>query len=76
MNMYIEGNEFTVEIIDKGVGIEDISKAMEPMYTTKKDEERSGMGFCFMEAFMDELKVESKTGEGTTIVMKKYINIA
>ena len=46
------------------------------MYTTKKDEERSGMGFCFMEAFMDELKVESKTGEGTTIVMKKYINIA
>ena len=76
MNMYIEGNEFRVEIEDKGVGIEDIQKAMEPMYTTKKDEERSGMGFCFMEAFMDELKVESKPGEGTTIVMKKCINLA
>ncbi|MBE5934184.1 MAG: anti-sigma F factor [Lachnospiraceae bacterium] len=74
MNMYIEDNKFSVEIIDNGVGIEDIDKAMEPMYTTKRDAERSGMGFCFMEAFMDELKVDSSVGKGTTIFMNKYIN--
>lgn len=73
MRMSIKDNVFRVEIEDKGRGIEDINKAMEPMYTTKEDEDRSGMGFCFMEAFMDELKVESKVGQGTKIIMTKYI---
>ena len=63
----------TVVIQDYGKGIEDIDKAMEPLYTSKPELERSGMGFAFMEAFMDELVVESKVGEGTTITMRKKI---
>lgn len=63
----------TVEVADDGVGIKDIKKAMEPMYTTDLSGERSGMGFAFMEAFMDEIKVESEDGCGTKITMKKYI---
>ena len=60
-------------MIDWGKGIENIEKAMEPLYTTKPELDRSGMGFAFMEAFMDELQVESKPGEGTTVFMKKNI---
>lgn len=69
----IEEQVLTVEIMDKGVGIEDVKKAMEPLYTTKPELERSGMGFAFMEAFMDELSVESVVGEGTKVTMKKKI---
>ena len=58
---------------DKGVGIPDIDKAMEPLYTTKPEMERSGMGFAFMEAFMDELEVISSEDEGTTVSMRKTI---
>ena len=72
MNMKYEDNVFCVEIIDNGVGIEDVEQAMEPMFTTKSDKERSGMGFCFMEAFMDELRVDSSVCKGTKIVMKKF----
>ena len=68
-------NIFRVEVEDHGVGIEDINKAMEPLYTTKPDEERSGMGFAFMEAFMDEPKVWSKPGQGTVVIMEKAIGI-
>ena len=64
---------FTVE--DTGRGIENVEKAMEPMYTTKPEQERSGMGFAFMEAFMDELKVDSHKGEGTTVTMKKRLGV-
>lgn len=64
---------FYIEISDKGRGIEDIQKAMEPLYTTKPEMERSGMGFAFMEAFMDELTVSSGLGEGTRVNMKKII---
>ena len=53
--------------------VEDISKAMEPLYTSKPELDRSGMGFSFMEAFMDDLQVESKPGEGTRITMKKKL---
>ena len=63
----------TVMIKDTGVGINDVKKAMEPLYTTKPDEDRAGMGFMFMEAFMDELEVESEPGKGTTVIMKKTI---
>ena len=63
----------SVTIIDKGKGIEDVNRAMEPLYTTKPEEDRSGMGFSFMEAFMHELTVESVVGKGTTVKMKKII---
>lgn len=63
-----------VVITDYGKGIADIKKAMEPLYTTKPEKERSGMGFAFMEAFMDELYVESKVGEGTKVRMKKKVS--
>ncbi len=63
-----------IRIRDWGVGIEDVKKAMEPLYTTRPDEERSGMGFSFMEAFMDSVEVESKPGEGTLVIMKKMLS--
>ena len=72
-NSWIIEKELYIEIIDFGLGIGDIEKAMEPMFTTRQDIHRSGMGFAFMEAFMDELKVVSKLGEGTRIWMKKKI---
>ena len=63
----------TVIVTDFGIGITDIKKAMEPMYTSKPELERSGMGFAFMEAFMDELFVESTPGMGTVVTMRKMI---
>lgn len=71
----IEDDWVTVLVHDDGVGIENINKAMEPLYTSKPELERSGMGFSFMEAFMDELEVKSKKGFGTTIIMKKRIGV-
>lgn len=62
-----------IEVIDRGVGIRDIKQAMEPLFTTKPEEERSGMGFSFMEAFMDRLEVESEMGKGTVVKMWKEI---
>ena len=62
-----------VEIKDEGVGIEDIEKAKEPLFTTKPELERSGMGFMFMEMFMDKVHIESQTNVGTTICMTKKI---
>lgn len=70
---FVEGEIFTVSVQDFGVGIENIEKAMEPLYTTRRDLERSGMGFVFMEAFMDTIKVESKKDEGTKVTMTKKI---
>ena len=69
----MQGRIIWVDVIDKGIGIENISKAMEPMFTTKPEKDRSGMGFTFMEAFMDEVTVESQVGAGTTVHMKKTI---
>lgn len=69
----LKGQELFVDIKDEGVGIPDVKKAMEPLYTTKPEKDRSGMGFTFMEAFMDEISVESKVGEGTIVHMKKAI---
>lgn len=69
----LKGQEFFVDVKDEGVGIPDVKKAMEPLYTTKPEKDRSGMGFTFMEAFMDEISVESKVGEGTVVHMKKAI---
>lgn len=69
----VEKDVLTVSVQDFGIGIEDVRKAMEPLYTTRRDLERSGMGFVFMEAFMDSVHVESKKGEGTTVTMTKKI---
>ena len=69
----IEGDLLTLEIQDWGVGIPDIEKAMEPLFTTCPEGERSGMGFSFMEAFMDSLQVISAPDQGTTIRMEKKI---
>ncbi|BCZ48565.1 anti-sigma F factor [Clostridium gelidum] len=71
----INENEVTIVIIDKGIGIDDIEQAMEPLYTSRPDIERSGMGFTVMETFMDDLKVESEKGIGTKIVIKKKFNV-
>ena len=73
MDVEISGNKLSLRIHDDGVGIADVEKAMEPMYTTDTTGERSGMGFSFMEAFMDEVEVESKVGCGTCVTMKKRI---
>ena len=69
----VEKDTLEVSVQDFGVGIADIEKAMEPLYTTRRDLERSGMGFVFMEAFMDTIKVTSKPGEGTKVTMTKKI---
>ena len=69
----IDGQELTVRVRDRGMGIADVEKAREPMYTTDQTGERSGMGFSFMEAFMDHVFGESEVGTGTLVVMKKKI---
>ena len=66
-------DEIFIEISDKGKGIEDIEEAKEPLYTTKPDLERSGMGFTIMESFMDRMEVESILGLGTKVTMSKKI---
>lgn len=62
-----------VEVVDAGKGIMDVEQAMEPLFTTKPEMDRSGMGFAFMEAFMDDLEVISEPGMGTTVMMKKKL---
>ena len=62
-----------LEVEDQGRGIEDVEQAMEPLFTTKPELDRSGMGFSFMEAFMDDLEVISAPGKGTCVKMKKVI---
>lgn len=69
-----EGDVLHIEVSDTGKGIDNIERAMEPLYTSKPELERSGMGFSFMEAFMDELEVESEPAVGTTVRMTKKIN--
>ena len=62
-----------IEISDRGRGIPDIEKAMQPFYTTQPEKERSGMGFSVMQTFMDEVKVTSEVGKGTSVFMKKKL---
>ncbi|MBQ8639188.1 MAG: anti-sigma F factor [Lachnospiraceae bacterium] len=70
---WTQERELHVTVEDEGCGIENVEKAMEPMYSGALGRDRSGMGFCFMEAFMDELIVESEVGRGTRVQMKKII---
>ncbi|MDP4090671.1 MAG: anti-sigma F factor [Bacillota bacterium] len=67
----IRDNEVTIIISDVGKGIENIEQAMQPLYTSRPDLERSGMGFTVMETFMDSLEVHSEIGAGTKVIMKK-----
>lgn len=69
----IRGEELWVEVMDEGRGIADVKLAMEPLFTTKAECDRAGMGFAFMEAFMDSLEVDSALGRGTRVRMTKRI---
>ena len=73
INCKLDNRKVIIEIADTGKGIENIDIAREPLYTTKADLERSGMGFTIMESFMDELKIESILGIGTKVTMTKEI---
>lgn len=73
MELSIENRVLNVKISDKGVGIENIEKARMPLYTTKPECDRSGMGFTVMESFMDSLHIISEIGEGTTVIMTKQL---
>lgn len=67
------GDEVVIKVRDKGCGIEDVKKAMEPLYTTLPDEERSGLGFSVMESFCDSVSVKSRPGSGTTVTLTKKL---
>ena len=70
----LEGNAVKIEVKDKGCGIPDVAQARKPLYTTDAAGERSGMGFTVMESFTDALRVTSKVGKGTTVVMYKRLS--
>lgn len=70
----IFANTLEVEVSDNGKGIANVEMAMRPLYTSKPNMERSGMGFTIMESFMDEIKVESALGIGTRVIMRKKIS--
>lgn len=67
--------EVYIKIKDNGCGISDIKQAMQPLFTTAPEEERSGLGFSVMESFMDRLAVKSKVGKGTTVTMRKRLGV-
>ena len=69
----VEDKKITVLITDYGIGIKDVGKSMQPLYSTLHTQERSGMGFTFMEAFADEVEVKSVPGKGTTVKLIKII---
>lgn len=71
-----EDRKVVLVVRDQGVGIEDVEKAREPMFTTGKTEERSGMGFTVMESFMDKVEVVSRIGEGTSVTMMKQLDVS
>ena len=70
----LTGNEVYIEITDDGIGIENIPEAMSPMFTSKPELERSGLGFTVMETFMDSLEVVSQIGKGTTVILRKNLS--
>lgn len=71
LNIFIKKDKIVIEVIDKGIGIADIEQAREPLFSTKHDEERSGLGFTIMELFSDNLVIESKVNQGTYIKFEK-----
>ena len=73
LKMFLKENELIIEIEDKGIGIADLNKAKEPLYTTRLTEERAGLGFTIMEIFSDEMKIDTKVNEGTKLKITKYL---
>ena len=71
---FISKDTIMIKVMDSGIGIENIAKAMEPLYTTDTDQNRSGMGSTVMESFMDKIKVDSRPGEGTVVTMVKKLD--
>lgn len=69
----LENEKVIIEVIDSGLGIENVEEARKPLFTSKQGEDRSGMGFTIMESFMDDVKVESVLGLGTKVTMEKEI---
>ncbi|MBQ6979128.1 MAG: anti-sigma F factor [Clostridia bacterium] len=72
---YVDGDMLHINVFDEGVGIENLNEALEPFYTTKGEDERSGMGFTIMKSFMDEVNVISEKGKGTKVYMLKKLGI-
>ena len=72
---FIDRDKISVKVIDYGKGIADVSKAMEPLFSTGENQEMSGMGFTVMESFTDKLRVRSSRGKGTTVTMRKKISM-
>lgn len=70
-----EDNTVRIRISDKGCGIDNIEQAMQPLFTTKPDEDRAGLGFAVMESFMDKIKVTSKEGKGTAVTLEKKVAV-
>ena len=70
----IRPDTIVIKVSDSGVGIENIARAMEPLFTTDEGDERSGMGFTVMESFTDKIKVDSRPGEGTTVTLVKKLD--
>ena len=68
-----EGGRIRVVVADSGVGIPDVDKAMEPLYTTGDPDERAGLGFAVMQSFMDRVKVTSRPGRGTRVILEKQL---
>lgn len=75
INVALEGNTVHIEIKDNGVGIKDINAARQPFFTTKPEQERSGMGFTVMESFMDSLEISSNENRGLIVKMSKSIGM-
>ncbi len=75
MSLEISGNNLRIIVSDSGVGIEDVESALQPFFTTKPDDERSGMGFTIIQTFMDSVSVRSKLNEGTVVDMVKYLSL-
>ena len=73
MRAMIDGATLSIEVADRGKGISNVQKAMEPFFTTHPEQERSGMGFAVMQTFMDEVDVQSTPGSGTSVRMRKRI---
>lgn len=73
MELIREGDVLHINVFDEGIGIENVNKALEPFFTTKENEERSGMGFTIMRSFMDDVRVESSVGKGVKVYMSKKI---